>query len=121
MDLKTMRAKVNKNKYKSFDEFKKDVDQIICNCMTFNAGNDHFLKIGVRFEQDCKKIFQKNKDKIQNLEELIKKLTEVNARNSGVESSENSQEEVSNKSNLKKRKARLKSLEKNEESSNEIQ
>lgn len=33
--------------------------------MTFNAGNDYYVKIGAKFEQDCKNVFQKNHDKIQ--------------------------------------------------------
>ena len=65
MDLKTMRIKVNKRQYKNFDEFKKDIDQIVWNCMTFNAGNDYYVKIGAKFERDCKNVFQKNHDEIQ--------------------------------------------------------
>jgi bromodomain-containing factor 1 len=40
MDLLTMRKKLHKNQYKNFDEFTKDIDLIVWNCMKFNAGND---------------------------------------------------------------------------------
>jgi bromodomain-containing factor 1 len=39
MDLRTMRTKVNKRRYKSIEDFKQDIDQIVWNCMTFNARN----------------------------------------------------------------------------------
>ena len=71
MDLKTMRTKVNKKQYKNFDQFKQDVDQIVWNCMTFNAGNNYYVKIGARFEQDCKSILQKNHEKIQMIAESL--------------------------------------------------
>ncbi len=66
-----MRKKIHKNQYRNFDEFTNDIDQIVWNCMTFNAGNGYFLKIAAKFEQYCKSIFQKNKEKIQIIAESL--------------------------------------------------
>ena len=67
MDLQTMTKKVNKNHYKNIDEFKKDLNQIVWNCLRFNAGNAYFVKVAQKFDQDCKKILEKNRSKIQAL------------------------------------------------------
>jgi len=60
MDLQTMRNKLSKGKYAEFSDFQKDLDQIVCNCLTFNEGNDYFIKIAQKFSQDYKQIIKKN-------------------------------------------------------------
>lgn len=60
MDLQTMKNKARKLSYKTFEDFKKDLEQIVLNCLKFNAGNEYFIKVGKKFDQDCKQILQKN-------------------------------------------------------------
>lgn len=114
MDLKTMKTKLNRRYYHTFHDFKKDIDQIVWNCMTFNAGNDYYLKIGTKFEQDCKVIFQKNKEKIQNLSEMLEKFNKLYSKKSKIQESMSSYASTSNKSRIKRTKHQIKPMKTNE-------
>lgn len=67
-----MKNKANDDKYHNFTDFKKDLQQIVWNCLRFNAGNDYFLKTADRFDKDYKKVLEKYEEKIGEVLEVAK-------------------------------------------------
>ncbi len=49
MDIFTMRNKVQNSEYGNFEQFKKDLEKIFSNCVTFNKGNKIFIKAAQKF------------------------------------------------------------------------
>jgi transcription initiation factor TFIID subunit 2 len=51
MDLSTIRRKVDSSEYKSIDDFKRDVEQMLQNCFTYNQENTPVYKEGKALEK----------------------------------------------------------------------
>ena len=50
MDFSTMRKRIDAHGYKSLVEFEADFDQIIFNCIKYNAKDTFFYKAGLRLQ-----------------------------------------------------------------------
>ena len=55
--ISTIEEKVYEQRYKSLDEFKKDVDLIWSNCVTYNSINDDLSKIALKLKSEFDEAF----------------------------------------------------------------
>ncbi|CAH1756149.1 4058_t:CDS:10 [Entrophospora sp. SA101] len=79
MDFGTMRQKIEKNEYKTIDEFKTDLDLVIKNCKIYNAPNTIYYKSAERIWNFGEKAIERERDNILT-EEDIKKAAEEDAQ-----------------------------------------
>ncbi|KHJ42299.1 Bromodomain protein [Trichuris suis] len=59
MDLSTMRSNVLSLRYLDVEEFAKDFDLMVNNCLKFNEGNHYFYSEGLRMKKEGGKIIQR--------------------------------------------------------------
>ncbi|CDW52226.1 EPL1 and zf-HC5HC2H 2 and PHD 2 and Bromodomain d omain containing protein [Trichuris trichiura] len=59
MDLSTMRSNVLSLRYLDVDEFAKDFELMVNNCLKFNEGNHYFYSEGLRMKKEGGKIIQR--------------------------------------------------------------
>ena len=52
MDLSTIRSKLGRGSYLSLNEFDKDVQQMITNCLTYNIPGDWAYQVGLDFKKE---------------------------------------------------------------------
>ncbi|XP_055790609.1 bromodomain-containing protein 1-like isoform X2 [Salvelinus fontinalis] len=61
MDFSTMRKRIEAHGYKSLEEFEADFNQIIFNCMKYNAKDTFFHKAGLRLQDQGEAILRKTR------------------------------------------------------------
>ncbi|XP_034144237.1 bromodomain-containing protein 1-like isoform X1 [Esox lucius] len=61
MDFSTMRKRIDAHGYKSLEEFEADFNQIIFNCMKYNAKDTFFHKAGLRLQDQGGAILRKTR------------------------------------------------------------
>uniref|UniRef100_A0A5S6Q413 Uncharacterized protein n=1 Tax=Trichuris muris TaxID=70415 RepID=A0A5S6Q413_TRIMR len=59
MDLSTMRSNVSSLRYVDVDDFVKDFELMVSNCLKFNEGNQYFYNEGLRMKKEGGKIVQR--------------------------------------------------------------
>jgi len=63
MDLLSIKKKLNRNAYKSINEFKRDVSLICENCMIYNIPKSEIYIQAAKFQKAVNKVFKELKVK----------------------------------------------------------